>query len=136
MNALDIINAARECLDTPFKHQGRIVGKAMDCAGVIVHVAKRLGFDPIEPPAYGRAPHDGMLEFWADAQPYLERVKDMQAGDVLMMRFSKEPQHVGIFTGENIIHAYENIKKVCEHRLSDVWAARVVRVYRFNGLTQ
>ena len=136
MNTSEIISAARECLDTPFQHQGRLIGAALDCAGVVVHVANKLGCEVVQPSAYSRSPSNGLLEFWADAQPYLERVNESQAGDILMMRFWKEPQHVGIFTGENIIHAYENIKKVCEHRLSDVWAARVVRVYRFKGLTQ
>ena len=134
MNSNDIILAARECIDTPFQHQGRIVGKALDCVGVVIHVAKRLGLEIFEPAAYGRAPHQGMLELLADQQTDLERVQDRQPGDILMMRFAQEPQHVGIFTGENIIHAYENIKKVCEHRLSSVWAARIVRVYRFKGL--
>ena len=50
------------------------------------------------------------------------------------MRFSGEPQHLAIFTGENIIHSYESVGKVCEHRMADVWAVRIVRVYRFKGV--
>lgn len=135
MNANEIIDIARECLDTPFKHQGRIKGLALDCAGVIVYTAKRLGLDVVEPTAYGRIPNNGMLEYWADCQPFLERVYERQAGDILMFRFGSEPQHVGIFTGENIVHSYESVKKVCEHRLSSVWIARIVRIYRFKGVT-
>lgn len=130
----DIISAARECVGTPFVHQGRINGMALDCAGVIVHVARTLGFEPVEPAGYARSPSNGALESAADAQQYLTRVTNRQPGDVLMMRFTGEPQHVGIFTGENIIHSYERVGKVVEHRLDDKWAARIVRVYRFVGI--
>ncbi|MCX5875314.1 MAG: NlpC/P60 family protein [Deltaproteobacteria bacterium] len=130
----EIIGYARECIDTPFQHQGRICGVALDCAGVVCHVANQLGFEPIETPGYGRSPGLGLLEAAADAQPYLVRVFDRQPGDVLMMRFEGDPQHVGIFTGETIIHALFANRKVVEHRLDDVWEGRIVRVYRFAGV--
>jgi len=130
----DIITHARACLGTPFVHQGRIQGVAMDCAGLIVHVARKLGFEPVEPRAYGRIPHSGMLELHADSQPYLIMVEDMRPGDILMMRFRRDPQHVSIYTGENIIHSYQAIGRVCEHRLSSLWESRIVRVYRFKGV--
>jgi cell wall-associated NlpC family hydrolase len=133
MQANKIIKYARECLGTPYVHQGRMIGRGLDCAGVIVHVAKRLGFDPIELPGYSPSPSDGLLELSADAQPYLMRVNTMQAGDVLMMRFVGDPQHVGIFTGDNLIHSYMQIDRVVEHTLDKKWAARVVRIYRFMG---
>ncbi|MFA5170430.1 MAG: NlpC/P60 family protein [Sulfuriferula sp.] len=134
MTADDIISAARECIGTPFQHQGRINGLALDCAGVIVCVASKFGLKSIQPAGYGRSPCNGMLEEAADMQPYLDRVTAMQAGDVLMMRFTGEPQHVGIYTGENIIHAYESVGKVVEHRLDEKWAARIVRIYRFKDI--
>ena len=130
----DIITYARECLGTPYLHQGRLIGLGMDCAGVIVHVAKRLGFEPLETPGYARTPSQGLLESAADSQDWLERTPFMQAGDVLMMRFTGDPQHVGIYTGENLIHSYEGIGRVCEHRLDSKWAARIVRIYRFRGI--
>ena len=134
MTADDILIAARSFLGTPFRHQGRIPGLALDCAGLVVSVAKEIGADYIDRPGYSRNPSGGLLESALDDQPCLERVTDRQPGDVLLMRFSGEPQHLAIFTGENIIHSYESVGKVCEHRLSDVWAARIVRVYRFGGL--
>jgi len=134
MTADEIIGAARECLGTPFKHQGRIVGLALDCAGVIVHTCERLGITVEQPAAYGRLPHDAMLEFWADRQPFLERASVPQAGDILLMKFTGDPQHVAIFTGENVVHAYEEIGRTVEHRLDAKWRKRIVRAYRFIGL--
>ena len=134
MTADDILIAARSCLDTPFRHQGRIPGLALDCAGLVVSVAKEIGADYIDRPGYSRNPSGGLLESALDDQPCLERVQDRQPGDVLLMRFAGEPQHLAIFTGDNIIHSYESVGKVCEHRMADVWAVRIVRVYRFKGV--
>lgn len=130
-----IIAAARECLGTPFAHQGRIVGRALDCAGVAVHVAKGVGLEPVEPAAYSTMPGGGMLEWWLDSQPFLERATSPQTGDLLLMRFTGEPQHLAVFTGENVIHAYQSVGKTVEHRLDDKWRRRIVRIYRFKGLT-
>ena len=134
MTADDILTAARSCLGTPFRHQGRIPGLALDCAGLVVSVAKEIGADYIDRPGYSRNPSGGLLESALDDQPCLERVTDRQPGDVLLMRFAGEPQHLAIFTGDNIIHSYESVGKVCEHRMADVWAVRIVRVYRFKGV--
>lgn len=134
MRADNVIAAARECLDTPFAHQGRIVGVALDCAGVAVHVFSRVGCAADEPAAYSRTPNNAMLEYWADRQPFLTRAQAPQAGDILLMRFTGEPQHVAVFTGENIIHAYQSIGRVVEHRLDDKWRRRIVRVYRFKDI--
>ncbi|MDO9007218.1 MAG: NlpC/P60 family protein [Deltaproteobacteria bacterium] len=134
MKASQIIAAARECIGTPFAHQGRIINKALDCAGVAVHVFDSMGCEVDQPAAYSRTPNNAMLEYWADRQPFLTRETIPQAGDILLMRFAGEPQHVAIFTGENLIHAYEAIGRVVEHRLDAKWRKRIVRAYRFKGI--
>lgn len=133
MIADDIIAAARECLETPFQHQGRLAGRALDCAGIVCHVAARLGTPYEAPTNYPRVPYCGLLESTLDAQLCLERVQDMQPGDVLLMRFKTDPQHLAIWTGRTIIHAYEGSGKCCEHVMDDAWRARIVRIYRFRG---
>lgn len=133
MTAEQIIAAARSALGVPFVHQGRSTA-GMDCAGLVVHVCKTLGIAHVDAVGYSRNPYSGMLESSLDAQPCFERVTTLQPGAVLLMRFSKEPQHLAIFTGDTIIHSYSTVGKVCEHRLADVWAARIVRAYRFVGV--
>ena len=143
MSGAAIIAAARAEIGTPFRHQGRVTGKALDCAGLVVTVAAAIGADYIDQQGYSRHPSDGLLEAALDIQPCLERIAlaDMQAGDVLLMRFSGDPQHLAIHAGfneqaqsETIIHAEIRARKVCEHRLSDEWRGRIVRVYRFRGV--
>lgn len=129
----DILRYARQCLGTPFRHQGRLIGVGLDCAGVIIYVARQLGLDPIDVQGYGTEPNNEQLERALDAQPCLERafLEDRKPGDVLLMRFRFDPQHLAIFADETIIHAYQQIGQVVEHPLSDLWATRIVRVYRF-----
>ena len=134
MTAADIVTAARAALDTPFQHQGRIAGLALDCAGLIVHVARSIGVAYTDVPAYGRSPHEGLLKATLDSNACITRVTDAQAGDILLMRFTSEPQHLAICAGDTMIHSYLNVGKVCEHRLSSMWAERIVAVYRFKDL--
>jgi cell wall-associated NlpC family hydrolase len=135
MTADDILAAARETLDTPFMHQGRVVGRGMDCAGVVCHVAHRMGLPYDAPTNYPRLPYQGLLEATLDAQPVLERVTGApQAGDVLLLRIARDPQHVAICAGDTIIHAYAEAGKCCEHTYSAEWRRRTVRGYRFRGV--
>lgn len=134
MTPAAIIAAARECIGTPFAHQGRILNRALDCAGVAVHAACSVGLEVSEPAAYSRLPNAAMLEWWLDNQTFLERVTDMQPADLLLMRFTGEPQHLAVFTGDTIVHAYQSIGRVVEHGLDAKWRRRIVRVYRFRGM--
>jgi cell wall-associated NlpC family hydrolase len=129
-----IIAAARSQLGTPFVHQGRIPGKALDCAGLAAHVAREIGADYNEWPGYGRTPHKGLLQSVLDAQPCLARVRVRQPGDILLMKWNKEPMHVAICAGATVIHSYQAVGKVCEHALDDEWIRRIVAVYRFKDV--
>lgn len=136
MTSDDILAAARAAIGTPFQHQGRAAGKALDCAGLIVHVARDIGAEYVDTAGYSRLPSHGLLQAALERQPCLMPVSiaDRQPGDVLLMRFKNEPQHLAICAGETIIHSYSTVGQVCEHRLSDVWVSRIVSVYRFRGL--
>jgi cell wall-associated NlpC family hydrolase len=132
-----VVAAAKACLKTPFKHQGRVPGVGMDCAGLLVHCFKSLGLDHFDELGYPRNPYDGQLEKILDDQPSLRRIDldQVQAGDVLAMRMRTAPQHIAIHIGfvsghPYIVHASELHGCVVEHRLDDLWGARVMRAYR------
>ena len=136
MTGQDIIAVAREFLKTPFVHQGRLPGKALDCAGLVVVTAQRLGLEVIDVQDYSRLPNNGALEAMLDIQPSLHGVGrgEAQPGDVLLMKFKKEPTHLGIHAGDNLIHCWQPVGMVCEHRFDEAWQRRVVAVYRFTGV--
>ena len=135
MIAADIIAAARSAIGVPFRHQGRTLS-GLDCAGLVTHVCATLGVNYKDREGYARRPFDGLIESTLDSQPNIERVPGKpQPGDVLLMRFTGEPQHLAIYSGPNIIHAYQTIGKVCEHIMDAKWSRRIVRVYRFKGIS-
>lgn len=137
MTSDDLIRAARDCLGTPFHHQGRQPGVGLDCGGLLVVALRAVGVDPIDMAGYARRPHGGTLERLLDSQSFLVRVaiQERAVADVLLMRFGAEPQHLALLTGETIIHAWEAVGKVVEHRLDGRWLRHVVRVYRPLGLS-
>lgn len=129
--------AAMTALGTPFRHQGRVSGLGMDCAGLYVHVCQQLGLPHQDAQGYPRNPYDGQLEAQLDAQPCLHRIPldEMAEGDLLCLRISRAPQHIALHAGEidghpYIIHASEEHGGVVHHRLDSLWHARVVRAYR------
>jgi cell wall-associated NlpC family hydrolase len=126
-----IIDYARECVGTPFIHQGRLIAKGLDCAGVLRHVLERIGLPYLDDKGYPSKPFDGMLNKIMDAEPSLQRVNnsDLMPGDVCVFRVKKAPQHIAIFTGDTVIHAYADTGRVVEQSYS-AWAKNLTAVYR------
>ena len=136
--AHNMVLAARECLGTPFQHQGRVPGVGLDCVGVAIYAAREVGLNPVDVQGYGETPNNGALRTALNSQPDLESVplKDTpQEGDILLFRLRKEPQHVGICTGTGVIHAYSVVGMCCEHDLCSKWLSRIVGIYRVKELT-
>ena len=121
----DIVMQAREWVGSPFKHQGRQrVG--VDCIGLVVGVMRELGLDPYDEDGYPTQP-DGRLE---KTLASLLEPCDVTEGALLLFRIRRDPQHVGICTGEGVIHAYSGIGKVVEHGLDDFWSKRLIKAYK------
>lgn len=131
----EILAEARTWLGTPFHHQGRVKGVGVDCVGLIVGVLRTLGHAPLDQTGYGREPHAGLLEAALEAQLMRVALDAAQPADVLLLRFVREPQHVGLLTeAGGIIHTYERVGRVVEHRLDEAWRRRLVRAYRLPGV--
>jgi NlpC/P60 family putative phage cell wall peptidase len=134
-----IVAEARAWIGTRYQHQACLKGVATDCIGLIAGVARELELPEAaaylatpEFRHYGRLPDPKML-LRACAQ-FLERKETPEPGDVLLMSFTGEPSHFAIFTGDSIIHAWTQRRKVCEHTLDDTWLARIVGVYGLRGI--
>jgi cell wall-associated NlpC family hydrolase len=128
-----LVGYARECLGTPFKHQGRIVGLALDCVGVAAHVMTRAGLDYTDAKGYTRTPCKGLLEATLDNQPHIYRVdkaQPLQPGDFILFRIRRDPQHVAVYTGHSIIHGYFSSARVVEQTINAGWQRRITAVYR------
>jgi len=128
-----VVQYAREALGTPYRHQGRLVGQALDCIGLAIYVAQRLNLPYTDLPAYGQTPHKGLLQEMTELQPCLERVSQRQKGDLLLMKFTYDPQHMAICAGDTIIHCAMDTGRVVENRIDADTERRIVAVYRFRG---
>ena len=136
-----ILTEARTWIGTPYHHQGRCKGAGADCVGVVLGVARSLQVSSFNTTAYGRYPKGEQLRqllhehavFVANDTPWLP-------AQIALMRFDSEPQHLGILSGKPddlyLIHAYSNLGKAAEHRLADVWRARVLERFEFPLLTE
>lgn len=130
----DIVREARRYVGTPFAHQGRQLGRGIDCAGVVVCVARTLGLSDYDADGYGREPQGELLRHILDEQMVQVPVAEIAPGDVLLMRFDRYPQHLAVVTDYGVVHAYETVGRCVEHRLDDKWRRRIVAAYRFADL--
>jgi cell wall-associated NlpC family hydrolase len=126
----DMIAAARGCLGTPFHHQGRNAKTGLDCIGLIAHAAKAAGLEVQDRTDYARQPQGKELFAALEAHGFVP-VQEMIAGDVLVFRFNRAPQHVALALGhDRMIHAYAPVGKVVETGLGVSWLRRLAAIYR------
>lgn len=127
-----MIQAARDCLGTPFHHQGRRPKVGLDCIGLIVIACAAIGLPVRDKLDYGRRP-DGQALIAALQAHGAERVDDIDPADVLVFRYDQQPQHVALATEEGrMIHSFAPAGRVVETDLGAYWRRRLVGIYRFN----
>ncbi len=128
-----MIDAARNCIGTPFHHQGRTAGAGLDCIGLIVHAARVAGMDVEDCTDYGRNP-DGIRLLQALNAHGFEKTEQIQAGNVLVFRFNRFPQHVALATTATaMVHAYAPMGSVVETTIGQSWLNRLTGIYRLNN---
>ncbi|EWS52660.1 MULTISPECIES: hypothetical protein [unclassified Methylibium] len=142
MNRAQVVAAARGWIGTPYQHQQRLKGVAVDCAGLVIGVARELGIVPPEMDVTGylRLPDGASLIAYCDQ--FMTRVPLIEAmpGDVPVVCHPRSPRrhaaHMGIFGdypgGLSLIHA--NGTKVVEHRFDEDTRSRTLQVYRMPGV--
>ena len=124
----DIVDKAREYMDTPFVHQGRLKGVGVDCAGLCISTLREFGVQVADVPTYKRVPDGQLFATTVAKNLKMKRFADVEVGDFLVFAFEKEPQHIAIVTQINpliIIHALEKSGKVVEHTAGKFWEDRV-----------
>lgn len=139
-----VVAEARTWIGTRWLHQASLKGVGCDCIGLVAGVARELGISGaaefFATPAlrsYGRSP-EPLLIAACDALLDAVPISDAEPGDVLVMKFETEPQHFGILSALDppyMLHALAHARRVTEHRIDKVWGTRIVRAYRFRGVT-
>jgi NlpC/P60 family putative phage cell wall peptidase len=133
----DVMATARSWLGTPWIHQGRLKGVGVDCGGLIIGVGKELGLLDFDTSAYGRIPDGQRLRALCDEHLTAKPVADIVPGDVLLMRFTRHPQHLAIAGDRgdpfSLIHAYADAGRCVEHGADQKWRRRIVAAYSFKS---
>lgn len=137
-----IIVSARGWLGTPYQHQGSVRGVGCDCLGLIRGVWREVVGpepEPMRPYSQSWAETGGEETLLAIGETHFEPVNDGKwaAGDVLLFRFRDglPAKHVAIASGpDRMIHAHDRAR-VAEVALIPFWRRRVVRAFRFPGVT-
>lgn len=130
-----VVAEARRFVGTPFQHTGRNE-HGMDCAGLVIKVAHALGLSAFDFTCYARHPDGWTMRMLCDE--HMTRKDGLEPGDVALIRFFREPQHLGVIgdypvAGHvSLIHAYR--RGVVEHILDQAWRQRIVQVYSLPGV--
>lgn len=121
MNAVEV---ARSYIGTPYRHQGRKQGVGVDCLGLLILVARAVGWVPPEynVTGYRRMPDGYKLIDHLRRELVEIPYEEMSPGDFLCVRFDKHPHHVGVIGdyhlgGLSLIHANSVTGRVEESRL-------------------
>lgn len=121
--------------DVPYREQGRS-RTGIDCAGFVIVVGRNVGiFSPgFDVQGYGAEPDGTMLQRLVDAG--CTEVDEKQPGDIIVMKQWREPAHIGLWTGEHLIHASNSptFRRVIRHSLRGNFARQVTHVFQYpNG---
>ena len=146
---LEVVDAARAWIGTPYVHQHRLRGSAVDCVGLIIGVGLEAGvlstwseeaWDAHR--NYGRAPNpEHMGRAIRQFMKPLDgpRVPD---GAVAFIGWRQHlPMHLAIVGTlpdgrRSMIHAFERVGRVVEHGFDAEWPARVVSWWRYPGVAE
>ncbi len=144
-----IVKQARTWLGTKYHHQGRLKKSAsnaggVDCIGLVIGVADELAIcdakgnllSKYDLTDYSMQPEGEKLAYSIGTHLSPVEPNKMCLGDILLFKFWKEPQHVGILSryptgGLGLIHCNSSSGSVVEQPLSDIWRRMITHVYRF-----
>jgi len=129
-----IVDAARKFEHVRFRHQGRSTA-GVDCAGLLVLVARELGAEPLDVCTYDHQPDPATLRAVLAAQPCLREIPPRlrAPGEVILMadRPGAPAHHLAIVTDRGIIHAYAPARRVVETTFRAELEPAIDRAYRW-----
>jgi hypothetical protein len=146
----EVVACARSYVGTKFVHQGRRLGQALDCVGLILCVGEDLAFEdkngvPLlrtDYPDYPAQPKGRFVHDECVKRLVRKSILDLKPGDVITLRLPTDPCHTAIIgeipgQGLSMIHCYDGGRRKCiEHRLDEHWQRRIVGAFEFPGIEE
>lgn len=138
-----LADAARQFIGVPFRHRGR-TARGLDCVGLGIAAYATCGISVPDFLLYGREPFkDGLVSRMKLALGEPLKVApvsmgDLHDGDVVLIRYLKDPHHMAIIGSRaygiaeelTMIHAEGVHGRVLEQRLTPDVVERVTHVFR------
>lgn len=134
---MDVVAAARELVGTPYHHQGRKPGVGLDCIGVPIEVARKVGIAVHDFKGYGAIPQPEVL-LQKIAENCTEiTLEQAQPGNLLCFKSGMtHPSHFGILLDDGaFVHAYERMGRVVREPLDARWLRLLHSVWHINGVS-
>lgn len=134
MTAGELVAGARALIDVPFQHQGR-TKSGLDCLGMMLLVCAGFPFLKGLPTRadYGRYPAPLLREWISKICTPLE--EPMPGALVLISFTGRDPNHVALCTGANLIHCSSMHRKVVEHGYRGAWLTQTDSLWWIPGVT-
>ena len=126
-----IAQAALRHLGTPFVLGRRDVGRALDCVGLILVVARELQLPVLEPPAYSlRQMLRSTAQETAIQCGLTQKHELVLSSDVVLLEMiTGRPFHFGIVCGDLVVHACDRRKRVVSDPFTNCFDSRVRGVF-------
>lgn len=133
-----VVEEARGWLQVRWLHQGR-TRHGIDCAGLVVMVARALGLSEYDATNYQRRTTGTLfLKHFSDNMDR-KPVQNATPGDVLLFRDGAYPCHASIVAERDgaltIVHAHAPRRKVIEEELDQGdWKSKRIACFSFRGI--
>jgi len=120
-----IIEVAKEYLNTPYVHAGRLKGMGVDCLTLLAEVYTEAGVIP--PVAIPNYPYDWHLHraeqlYMKGLLEYTREIQEPKAGDIVLWQFGRCFSHGAIVVEwPIIIHAYIKSRCIMENVENATW---------------
>ena len=124
----DPVPAARQMLGVPFRLQGRVPEYGLDCVGL---VASAFGLTDGVPTGYTLRGGDlQRFERIVRDLGFVRRHAGWRRSDLLMFRPGPAQVHLGLWTGESLIHADAGLGRIVETPGIPNWPVLSAWLYR------
>lgn len=135
MTRKQFLDEVLDHIGTPFGHQKRLKGVAVDCAGPIINAGKKYGVEFEDLKNYSRKPRtEDIINAFYKSGFYDISKEEVMEGDIGLVAYLGNIQHMVVITRTNplyICHAVTD-KFVAEHR-NNLEIARFLRYSKFIG---
>lgn len=139
-NRQQVVDAARRWVGTKWRHQGRSLVHGIDCAGLVIAIAKELDISTFDIYNYQRDPQNDNFIAHFRREMTKRPIADRMPGDILLMRDNMFTCHSVVYDivdgAEMIIHAYARRRKVVEEPYSKDWQDHTTHCFSFKDLEE